>query len=411
MSEPMETARELRLDACLAEVMGQRPARDLAERIAERLRAAPRPMLTAWFGSRRTSLAAAALLTLGVGAVGAVWFAQRTDPQQNAGQGPEQGQDPQPVLTDVTAERVDALVRALELPERRAEIVEELARIGAAALPRLDRALLDEATRDRADVLAALQTARHRVTQTLALQAFGLTGPVTLLADYSDNRVDMVDDQGHVVWTLEDVFGAWDAELTPAGTVLVTEFSLSRVQEVRRDGSVAWVFDDLKNPYDADRLPNGNTLIADTFGQRVIEVTPAKEIVWKCDRLIRPFDADRLANGNTLIADVQGNRVIEVSPAGEIVWQVGGMPNVHDADRLPDGNTLITLRSQGRVVEVDVDGQVVWQLDDLSSPSDADRLPNGNTVVAENTQVREFDREKKLVWRHGATWCVEVNRY
>src|SRR5262245_19140183 len=233
----------------------------------------------------------------------------------------------------------------------------------------------------------------------------------TLIADYSDNRVVEVDDQGREVFEVKDVFGAWDAECLDNGNLLITEFSVSRVQEIDRHNHVVWVYDDLKNPYDADRLPNGNTLIADTFGSRVIEVTPDKQIVWKYDKEIRPFDADRLPNGNTLIADVLKDRVIEVSPAGEIVWQVTGMNNVHDADRLPNGNTLITLRSKGSVIEVDREGKVVWELNGLSSPSDADRLPNGHTLVAENTQVREFDRKKNVVWRKEMTWAVEVNRY
>ncbi len=233
----------------------------------------------------------------------------------------------------------------------------------------------------------------------------------TLIADYSDNRVVEVDDQGRVVFQLDDVFGAWDAECLDNGNLLITEFSVSRVQEIDRKKHVVWMFDELKNPYDADRLPNGNTLIADTFAGRVIEVSPAKQIVWKYDKDIRPFDCDRLANGNTLIADVLKDRVIEVSPAGEIVWQVTGMNNVHDADRLPNGNTLITLRSKGSVIEVDRDGKTVWELNGLSSPSDADRLPNGHTLVAENTQVREFDRRKNVVWRKEMTWAVEVNRY
>ena len=233
----------------------------------------------------------------------------------------------------------------------------------------------------------------------------------TLIADYSDNRVFEVDDQGRVVFEMNDVFGAWDAECLDSGNLLITEFSVSRVQEVDRKGNVIWAFDDLKNPYDADRLQNGNTLIADTFGGRVIEVTPDKKIVWTYDKEIRPFDCDRLANGNTLIADVLKDRVIEVSPAGEIVWEVKNMNNVHDADRLPNGNTLITLRSAGKVIEVDRDGKTVWELENLDAPGDADRLPNGHTLVAENKQVREFDRRGNVVWKFLTTWAVEVNRY
>lgn len=233
----------------------------------------------------------------------------------------------------------------------------------------------------------------------------------TLIADYSDNRIVEVDDQGREVFVLEDIFGAWDAECLDNGNLLITEFSVSRVQEVNRKGETIWQFEDLKNPYDADRLANGNTLIADTFASRVIEVDKDGKIVWSFSQDIRPFDCDRLPNGNTLIADVLKDRVIEVSPDGEVVWEAKGLPNAHDADRLPNGNTLVTLRNKGTVMEIDRDGKIVFELSGLSSPSDADRLPNGNTIVAENTRVREFDRHGNEVWKKEMTWAVEVNRY
>ncbi len=233
----------------------------------------------------------------------------------------------------------------------------------------------------------------------------------TLIADYSDNRIVEVDDQGRVVFVLEEIFGAWDAECLDNGNLLITEFSVSRVQEVDRKGKQVWVFEGLKNPHDADRLANGNTLIADTFASRVIEVDQAGKIVWTFAKDIRPFDCDRLPNGNTLIADVLKDRVLEVSQSGEVVWEAKGLPNAHDADRLPNGNTLVTLRNKGSVVEIDRDGKVVFELQGLSSPSDADRLPNGNTLVAENTCVREFDRRGNEVWKKAMTWAVEVNRY
>lgn len=233
----------------------------------------------------------------------------------------------------------------------------------------------------------------------------------TLVADYSDNRIIEVDDQGRTVFVLDEIFGAWDAECLDNDNLLITEFSVSRVQEVNRAGETVWQFEDLKNPYDADRLPNGNTLIADTFASRVIEIDREGNIVWSYAKDIRPFDADRLPNGNTLIADVLKDRVIEVGRDGEIVWEGKGLPNAHDADRLPNGNTLVTLRNKGAVLEIDRNGTVIFELAGLSSPSDADRLPNGNTIVAENTQVREFDRHGNEVWQKEMTWAVEVNRY
>jgi hypothetical protein len=233
----------------------------------------------------------------------------------------------------------------------------------------------------------------------------------TLVADYSENRIVEIDDQGREVFALEDVYGAWDAECLDNGNLLVTEFALNRVVEVTRAGDVVWSFEQLRNPYDADRLPNGNTLIADTFGERVIEVDPSGAIVWSMTG-VKPYDADRLPNGNTLIADGSlAERIIEVDRDGNIVWEVNEIPCPFDADRLPNGNTLIAQRDLHRVREIDPAGNVVFELTDLESPSDADRLPNGNTIVAEEGGVREFDRRGVLVFELPLPWAVEVNRY
>jgi HEAT repeat protein len=235
----------------------------------------------------------------------------------------------------------------------------------------------------------------------------------TVIADYSDNKILEVDDQGRVTFELEDIFGAADIECLDNNNLLITEFSVSRISEVNRKGETVWVYEDakLKNPYDADRLTNGNTLIADCYGARVIEVAPDKTIVWTYDKDVRPFDCDRLPNGNTLICDVLRDRVIEVTKEHEVVWELKSMNSAHDADRLPNGNTLVTLRAKGSVIEVDRDGKVVWELSGLVSPSDADRLPNGNTVVSEKDQVREFDRRKNVIWRKEVNWALESNRY
>ncbi|MHC5062624.1 MAG: hypothetical protein ACYTG5_01460 [Planctomycetota bacterium] len=233
----------------------------------------------------------------------------------------------------------------------------------------------------------------------------------TLIADYSENQILEVDDQGEVVWFLDEVFGCWDVECLDNGNLLVTEYALNRVMEVDREGREIWTYEQLKSPNDADRLENGNTLIADTYGERVVEVNMAGEVVWEYSDQIKPFDVERLANGNTLIADDRKDRVIEIDVNNQIVWQLKDLSSVHDVDRLPNGNTLITLRMDHKVIEVDPSGNVVFTIEDLDSPSDADRLPNGHTLVAENSKVREFDRQGKVVWERAVMWAVEVNRY
>lgn len=401
MNDSILAAQEHRLDALLAELGGARPAEDLPARI--RLAAAARPK------SHRNSWLMAAGVLLGVSVVTGLAFWKRESVQPATSPTDTQDPDKKP---DPRNPAFEKLIRDLELPERRQAAIVGLNTAGNAATSALAAAIAAEQARGRPESLDGLHQAWVGFDFAAAKAAGGLPGSrLELLADYSENQILGVDPTGKTVFELKEVFGAWDAELTPRGTILITEFSVSRVREVDHKGNTVWAFESLKNPYDADRLVNGNTLIADTFGSRVIELNPVGEIVWEYDKDIRPFDVDRLRDGNTLIADVLKGRVLEVTPDGKIAWELTGMDNAHDADRLPNGNTLVTLRNKGAVIEVDPAGHVVWKLEGLSSPSDADRLPNGNTIVAENKQVREFDASGKDVYRKEMTWAVEVGRY
>lgn len=244
---------------------------------------------------------------------------------------------------------------------------------------------------------------------------------LTLIADYSDNRVVAVDERDQELFRLDDCFGVRDAELLPNGNVLLTEFSVSRVREVTRAGKTVWEYEHLKNPYAAHRMTvgisAGNTLICDTFAGRVLEVRPDHTVFWSYGdhehETIRPFDCEQTPDGNFLIADTFGERVIEINYHGFVLWEVQDLPGLQDVDRLAGGHTLVTLRdkdNQGEVRELDHDGKVVWKLAGLEAPSDADRLGNGHTLVAERDAVREYDARGKVVWLHRATWAVEANR-
>ena len=142
----------------------------------------------------------------------------------------------------------------------------------------------------------------------------------TLIADYSENQICEVDDQGNKVFVLEDIFGAWDAECLDSGNLLITEFSVSRVQEVNRKGETIWSFEDLKNPYDADRLPNGNTLITLRNKGTVMEVDHDGNVVFEMANLSSPSDADRLPNGNTIVAENTCAR--EFDRHGNEIWKM-----------------------------------------------------------------------------------------
>ena len=404
MNDSTLAAHEHRLDALLAELGGARPAEDLPARI--------RMAVAAARGARRGSWLMAAGVLLGVSVVTGLALWKRDSQQPAITPTTPTPDDQDPEKQDKKNEAIDKLIRDLELPERRGAAIAGLNALGNTATTALAVAIAAEQKRGRPEALAGLHQAWVGFDFAAAKAAGGLPAtPLELIADYSDNRITGLDPTGKTVLELKEVFGAWDVELTPRGTLLITEFSVSRVQEVDLKGNAVWAFEGLKNPYDADRLANGNTLIADTFGSRVVEVNPMGEIVWQYDKDIRPFDVDRLRDGNTLIADVLKDRVLEVTPDGKIAWELAGMSNAHDADRLPNGNTLVTLRNKGCVVEVDPAGEIVWQIRGLSSPSDADRLPNGNTIVAENKHVREFDPDGKEIYSQNMTWAVEVGRY
>src|SRR5262245_54824313 len=150
MSDAKATAMDLQFEAMLGEALGHGPPDDLAARIAARLRDA-RPAL-AW------RFAAAALLLLGAAVVCAVWWVQERDRARAAAPPVPPPQEPAPSkpLDAATAARVAALLKDLELPERRKEATFALGEIGPVAAPLLDQALAAGATRARPDVLAAI---------------------------------------------------------------------------------------------------------------------------------------------------------------------------------------------------------------------------------------------------------------
>src|ERR1700680_2950520 len=150
-----------------------------------------------------------------------------------------------------------------------------------------------------------------------------------------DNRVMLVDRNGHIVWQY--------------GTFGVT-------------GSGP---DQLNTPVQDTYLPNGNILITDQVNERIIEVNREKEIVWQYGMtgvtgtadnfLTNPNSAELLENGHILISDENNNRAIEVNRAKHILrtFTAGGtVSGVAFSSRLGNGNTLLTDSNNSRIVEV-----------------------------------------------------------
>ena len=210
----------------------------------------------------------------------------------------------------------------------------------------------------------------------------------------ADNRVILVDRQGHIVWQYGQagVTGAGANQLNapvcatflPGGNVLITDQGNQRVIEVDGDGNIAWQYgttgvsgadaNQLNNPNSALLLPNGHVLIADENNNRVIEVNRAKAVVWSYGS---PADtatlngaafASRLPNGHTLISDANNNRIVEVDAHGTVVFsfstsaRTGSVanPNPTRAVRLRNGDTLISDQNNHQVIEIDHTGKIVF---------------------------------------------------
>ena len=62
-------------------------------------------------------------------------------------------------------------------------------------------------------------------------------------------------------------------------------------------------------------------------------------------------------------------------------------------------------------VELDADGKIVWQLTNVEKTYSAERLSNGNTLIAHRTDVREVDRDGRIVWVRQMTDARHATRY
>jgi hypothetical protein len=222
-----------------------------------------------------------------------------------------------------------------------------------------------------------------------------------------DNRVLLVNRQGHIVWQY--------GQFGPGGS---------------GPGQ-------LNTPVQTTWLPNKHVLITDQANERIIEVSLNKQQpVWQYGTtgvvgpgpglLNNPNCAELLENGHILICDENDNVAIEVThttPSTVIhtYSMAGGVPfnGVAFASRLANGHTLITDAGNARIVETDENGTIFWQYftntDQNSNPrcisgicsgplpTRALRLKNGHTLISDqyNHRVIEVDHDMNIVRTFG----------
>ncbi len=204
-------------------------------------------------------------------------------------------------------------------------------------------------------------------------------------------------------------------------TYLAADYSGNRVALVNRDGRVEW---DMPAPAACEvwGLPNGNVLYSWTRGVR--EATRERQVVWEYQAAANEeiYSCQRLDNGDTLIGELASCRAIEVAPDGrtvhkEVKLPVGGAQHgrFRNLRKLANGHYLFGAINESTVKEVDGDGKLVWSVKVPGQPFGASRLANGNTLVAcgDGHQIVELDASGKVVWQvgeHEAVWVDEQGR-
>jgi outer membrane protein assembly factor BamB len=224
-----------------------------------------------------------------------------------------------------------------------------------------------------------------------------LPSPI-LIADKLNNRLIIVDPQGHVRWTWPQ-----PGDLARGQAFLI--------------------------PDDAFFSPDGRYIIAteeDDYVVTVIDVATRK-IAWRYGHpgvagsgpgyLWNPDDAMVLRDGTVILADIKNCRLVEIPRGGTAVsWQEGmigscghnppsqfGSPN--GVFPINDGHYLVTEINGAWVDEIDLSGHVYWTTHppSVSYPSDSNQVGPDRYLTVDYSspgQVVIFDRTGQTLWRY-----------
>jgi DNA-binding beta-propeller fold protein YncE len=273
-----------------------------------------------------------------------------------------------------------------------------------------------------------------------------------LIADEDNDRIILVDPQGHVVWTFpepgdlapgETFKTPDDAFYTPDGKqIIVTHeenFAVSLVDVASR--RVVWRYgtpgthghgpNQLWNPDDALVLPDGHVIVADIKNCRVLLIAQGAqtaERVYGADhrppggckhdppRIFgSPNGAFPMRNGHYLVTEIQGPWHSEfVLKTGTVIrsFRVAGVRYPSDSNEVAPGQYITADYSKpGQLVMFDGDGKVLWRyrptgMDALDHPSLAEVLPNGMVIANDDSNHRVIvvdPKTNRIVWQYGET--------
>jgi hypothetical protein len=220
-------------------------------------------------------------------------------------------------------------------------------------------------------------------------------------AGVRSSKVYEIDKEGKVLWQIDNLTTATDAQVIGDDRVLICESTRREITERNFKGEVVWQYRPQLVPAQVQRLANGNTFI--NCRSVLIEVDKDGKEVFKHNVTAGSCTAaQKLKDGNIGFLTNNGQFTV-ISPEGKELksFKTEPTPLTYAATVLPDGQVLIALSAQGQVLKYDADGKTAWEAA-VQGASSASPLPNGNVLVVSsvNRTVLELDKDGKEVAKH-----------
>jgi DNA-binding beta-propeller fold protein YncE len=264
-----------------------------------------------------------------------------------------------------------------------------------------------------------------------------------LIADHKNNRLLIVDPQGHIRWQFprpgdlapgQTFLEPDDAFFSPDGRyIIVTQeddyvlsvISLATSKIVYRYGVPGVPGagpNHLFNPDDAMLTPTGVIVSADIKNCRIVIITPPAHTLTRAigqttnacmhdppHRFGSPNGAFPMTDGNYLVTEINGDWADEMSLGGAVSWATNppGVYYPSDTNEVYPGRYLtVDYSDPGQVVEFTSTGHLLWRMGGFNQPSLALPLPNGDILLNDdfNHRVCVVDpATNRIVWQYGHT--------
>jgi DNA-binding beta-propeller fold protein YncE len=267
-----------------------------------------------------------------------------------------------------------------------------------------------------------------------------------LVADRGNDRLLVVDAQGHVLWRYPSpslppppfpFYFPDDAFWVHGGhAILVNEEENDVLAEIAYpSGRTLWTYGHprsagsapgyLHQPDDVYPYPGGGVVVADALNCRLLffdqRGRPTRQIghTGNCasglpSTVGYPNGDTPLPNGHLLVSELHGGVIDEVTATGRPVWSVK-IPDLSvpsDPQKLPGGNSYVAAdySSPGAVVRFARSGRVLWAYRPTSGPGRLDHpslaawLPNGLVAVCDDYNDRMLlidPKTDRIVWQYG----------